>query len=127
MKEVTAIIRMHMVNKTKEALLKEGFAGFTCRKVMGRGKKKIDFSVFSDVISPEIIENRNIAEQVSEFHRLVSKRMIVLLVNDEDLSKVVNTIMEVNSTGNPGDGKIFVVNVLDAVRVRTGERGAEAI
>lgn len=127
MKEVTAIIRMNMVSKTKDALLKEGFPFFTCRKVMGRGKKKIDFSMIDAVILPEGIENKSFAEQFAEAHRLISKRMLILLVNDEDVEKVVNTIIEVNNTGTPGDGKIFVTKVIEAVRVRTGERGAEAI
>lgn len=126
MKEITAIIRMNMVSKTKEALLKSGFPGFTCRKVMGRGKKKIDFSIF-DTQFEEKLEDKVIAEQVSETHRLIPKRMIVILVDDADVEKVVNTIIEVNHTGNPGDGKIFVTNVIDAARVRTSERGLAAI
>ena len=51
MKEITAIIRMDMVNKTKEALLKLGFPAITARKVMGRGKKKIAYELFQDVFS----------------------------------------------------------------------------
>jgi nitrogen regulatory protein PII 2 len=127
MKELTAIIRMNMVSKTKEALLKEGFPSFTCRKVVGRGKKKVDFSIIDDAISERIMLNTNMAEEISEIHRLVPKRLITLLVNDEELERVVNTIIEVNRTDNPGDGKIFITNVVDAVRVRTGEKGTKAI
>ena len=127
MKEVTAIIRMNMISKTKEALLKEGFPSFTCRKVVGRGKKKVIFSLMDEAIAERVALNSNMAEEISEVHRLVPKRMIVILVNDEDVQEVVDTIIEVNRTGNPGDGKIFVTNVLDVVRVRTGETGAVAL
>jgi nitrogen regulatory protein PII 2 len=126
MKEITAIIRMHMVGKTKEALLTAGFPAITCKKVLGRGKKKVDFSMLDDAFT-EKIEDKNIAEQISETHRLISKRMLTVLVKDEDVEKVVNSIIEVNKTGNPGDGKIFVTNALEVVRVRTGESGATAI
>lgn len=127
MKEITAIIRMNMVSKTKDALLKGGFPSFTCRKVVGRGKKKVDFSMIDEKLSERVILNAGIAEEISEMHRLVPKRMVVLLVNDEDVDKVVNKIIEVNKTGNPGDGKIFVTDVIDVARVRTGETGPKAI
>ncbi|MBV7273728.1 P-II family nitrogen regulator [Clostridiaceae bacterium UIB06] len=126
MKEVVAIIRMNMVNKTKAALLEAGFPFFTCRKVMGRGKKKVDFVMIEDALIGEIVD-KGVAEQASEAYRLISKRMIILLVKDEDVDKVVNEIIKVNSTGNPGDGKIFITNVIDVARIRTGERGEAAI
>ncbi|WP_160676383.1 P-II family nitrogen regulator [Clostridium sp. C8-1-8] len=127
MKEVVAIIRMNMVNKTKEALLKEGIAAVTCRKVLGRGRKKVDFSIIGGIIDDGSIESSNVGENISEIHRLIPKRMLELFVKDEDVEKVINTIMEINSHGNPGDGKIFVMNVFEAVRIRTGEVGTDAI
>ncbi|GFZ34581.1 nitrogen regulatory protein PII [Clostridium zeae] len=127
MKEVFAIIRMNMVNKTKEALLKEGIAAVTCRKVVGRGKKKVDFSIIGGIIDDGSLGSSTEVENISEMHRLVPKRMLELFVNDEDVEKVVNTIMEINSHGNPGDGKIFVMNVFESVRIRTGETGIDAI
>lgn len=126
MKEITAVIRMNMVSKTKEALLKGGFSAFTCKKVMGRGKKKIDFSIFNGEFA-EKLQDKNIAEQFSESHRLISKRMLVILANDEDVEKVANIIIETNRTDNSGDGKIFITNVVEVVRVRTGEKDAAAI
>lgn len=126
MKEITAVIRMNMVSKTKEALLKSGFSAFTCRKVMGRGKKKIDFSIFNGEFA-ERLQDKNVAEQLSETHRLISKRMLVILANDEDVEKVTNIIIETNRTDNSGDGKIFITNVVEVVRVRTGEKDAAAI
>lgn len=127
MKEITAIIRMNMVTNTKEALSKNGFPAITCRKVMGRGKKKVDFYLLNPDIESNLINDLPKAEELSETHRLLPKRMITILVNDEDVQKVVSTIIEVNHTGNPGDGKIFVTNVIDVARVRTGEMGTSAI
>lgn len=128
MKEVTAIIRMDRVNKTKEALLKEGFPSITCRKVMGRGKKKIAYELFQDVFNgSEEGLSPILAEQLAEEHRLMPKRMIIMVVDDKDVQTIVDTIINVNKKGNPGDGKIFVTKIADAIRVRTGEVGIEAI
>ncbi len=127
MKEVMAIIRMNKVNQTKKALLEDGFPSITCRKVLGRGKKKIDYSLIEGVINGNEIQNSKISEQLSEGHRLISKRVFTIVVKDEEVEKVVDTIMKVNSTGNPGDGKIFVLPVSEAIRVRTKETGEKAI
>lgn len=127
MKEVVAIVRMNMVSKTKEALLKEGFPSITCHKVVGRGKKKVDFSIIEDAISDGTSIGKNLAEEISEIHRLIPKRMLTLLVEDEAADKVVSTIIEANRTGNPGDGKIFVSKIAEAIRVRTGETGNAAL
>ena len=128
MKEITAIIRMNNVNKTKEALLVAGFPSITCKKVMGRGKKKVAYELFQGVLSGEE-EGLSpvVAEQLSEEHRLLPKRMLMLVVEDEAVDKVVKTIIEMNKNGNPGDGKIFVSNIDEAIRVRTGESGVAAI
>jgi nitrogen regulatory protein PII 2 len=127
MKEVMAIIRMNMINKTKEALALEGFIALTCRKVLGRGKKKVDYELIKDLMSGGEIESPQIAESVSEGHRLVPKRLITLVVKDDEVKKVVKTIISINQTGNPGDGKIFVLPIVDAVRVRTGEASENAL
>jgi nitrogen regulatory protein PII 2 len=127
MKEITAIIRMDKVNKTKEALLKLGFPAITAKKVMGRGKKKIAYELFQDVFTNNEGLTPVIAEQLSEEHRLMPKRMLMLVVQDKDVETVVNSIIEVNKNGNPGNGKIFVTNVDETIRIRTGETGIEAI
>ena len=128
MKEVTAVIRMNKVNKTKEALLKAGFPSTTCKKVMGRGKKKVAYELFQGVLDgTEAGLSPVVAEQLSEEHRLLPKRLLMLVVDDEDAPKVIKTIIEMNQNGNPGDGKIFVSNVEEAIRVRTGESGVAAI
>lgn len=126
MKEIIAIIRMNKVNATKKALADVGVCGLHAMKVMGRGKMKVDFSVLDELGSREEIGGI-LADGLSAGTRLIPKRLLTILVKDEDVKKVVGTIIEVNKEGNKGDGKIFVAPVLDAVRVRTGERGEEAV
>ncbi|OPX43395.1 nitrogen regulatory protein P-II [Ruminiclostridium hungatei] len=121
MKEILAIIRMDMINQTKEALLTRGISGLNCRKVMGRGKKKVNFTVVDNKVSPKVVE------AVSEEHRLIPKRMLSVIVNDSDAQMVIDTIIKVNKKGNPGDGKIFVLPVEEVIRVSTGERGGAAV
>lgn len=127
MKEITAIIRMDMVNKTKEALLKLGVPSMTAIKVMGRGKKKMAYELFQNTFDENDELPKVIAEQLSEVHRLMPKRMIILGVPDKDVKAIVDLIIEVNQNGNPGNGKIFVTAVEDVITVRTGETGIEAI
>jgi nitrogen regulatory protein PII 2 len=128
MKEVLAIIRMDMINKTKEALLLEGFPALNCRKVSGRGKKKVDFTLVERMVTEGYeMDAPQVAEVISEGHRLIPKRMLSLVVKDDEVKKVVDSIISVNSKGKPGDGKIFVMPVTDAIRVRTGETGDAAI
>ena len=128
MKEVIAVIRMDMISKTKEALLLEGFPALNCRKVMGRGKKKVDFTLIEKFITDGMeISSPRAAEAVSEGHRLVPKRLLSLIVKDDDVKKVIEAVMNTNSRGNPGDGKIFVLPVTDCIRIRTGESGEEAV
>jgi nitrogen regulatory protein PII 2 len=126
MKEVMAVIRMNMINQTKQALLAEGFPALNCRKVLGRGKKKVDFSLIGMMAeiqtAPPVL-----VETITEEHRLIPKRLISLVVRDEEVQKAVDAIIEINSRGNPGDGKIFVMPVTEAVRVRTGETGEAAV
>ncbi len=128
MKEVMAVIRMDMINKTKEALLLEGFPSINCRKVFGRGKKKVDFTIIEKFIQDgNEITTTTMAEVISNEHRLIPKRLISIVVSDGNVKKVVDTIINTNSTGKPGDGKIFVMPVIDSIRVRTGEAGESAI
>ena len=126
MKEVMAIIRLNMIGKTKEALLENGFPAMTCCKVLGRGKAKVDFSLVDAGLFEGNIESR-LAEQLSEGHRLIPKRLVSVVVKDEDVKKAVDAILAVNSTGNPGDGKIFVLPEAETIRVRTAETGEAAI
>ncbi|HEX2953551.1 MAG TPA: P-II family nitrogen regulator [Bacillota bacterium] len=120
MKEVMAIIRMNMMNKTKQALSEADISSFSATgRVMGRGKGKVDIQLLQGVEEgyDEAIS------QLGKGSRLLPKRLIMVTVPDPLVEKVVQTIIETNQTGQPGDGKIFVLPVLDAVRVRTGESG----
>lgn len=126
MKEVMAIVRQNKVNTTKEALADAGVPAFTCRKVLGRGKKLIDMTLLRAIIDAGEIPPTATGEYLSETNRLISKRVFTIIVEDEDVEKVVNTIMDANSTGNPGDGKIFILPIYENYRVRNGESTTEA-
>ncbi len=120
MKEITAIIRMNKVQKTKDALLECGFPSFTVRRVMGRGKQKgLCFEFNPPLPDPE--------EETETCIRFIPKRMFTIVVDDENVNEVVQKIIEVNQTGNVGDGKIFVSNVTETIRIRTGESGEATV
>jgi nitrogen regulatory protein PII 2 len=126
MKEVMAIVRQNKVNVTKEALATAGIPAFTCRKVLGRGKKLIDMTLLRSIVDSGEIPATESGEYLSETTRLISKRVFTMVVEDENVEKAVNAIMDVNSTGNPGDGKIFVLPISESFRVRNGETTTEA-
>jgi len=123
MKEVLAIIRMNKMNETKRALADAGVSSLTARKVVGRGKGKVDYLLLQGAEEgyDEAIQ------QLGPGPKLIPKRMINMVVPDAKVDLVVKTIIKVNKTGSPGDGKIFVEPIMDAIRVRTGEAGDAAI
>lgn len=127
MKEVMCIIRLNKVNKTKEALAEAGFPSITCRKVLGRGKKSIDKALVEAYMEAGEVTPSPYAENLSERGRLIPKRLITLVVKDEEVKTVVDAVINVNSTGTPGDGKIFVLPVEEVYRVRDGQAGEDAI
>ncbi|MBP2628386.1 MAG: nitrogen regulatory protein [Firmicutes bacterium] len=136
MKEVIAVVRMNKTSATKKALVEAGVAGFTAFKVEGRGKI---------VTNPTLIAERKKEllmmagdDQTGESEKLITdflvgtslfpRRMFIILAHDEDVKKIVDAIIAANKTcNNVGDGKIFVLPVIDAVRVRTGESGETAV
>jgi nitrogen regulatory protein PII 2 len=121
MKEIMAIIRPKKVYRTKEVLDSLGFPSMNAVRVMGRGKQKAILDEVSfEINEPELLE-------MEGSMRYIPKRMISLVVPDEDASLVVEAIMKVNHTGQIGDGKVFVCPIEDALRVRTMEKGDEAI
>jgi nitrogen regulatory protein PII 2 len=124
MKQVVAIIRMNMVNRTKEALVAAGFSSFTVRKVLGRGKGNVDFRVLHGA---EAGHTEAIARLKDDGPMLIPKRMMTVVVAGEAVTKVVETIIKANQTGKPGDGKIFVLPVSESIRIRTGEAGEKAL
>ncbi len=124
MKQVIAIIRMNMMNATKQALIEAGFPAFTARKVVGRGKGNVDVGVMqgAEAGAPEAI-----ARLKDDGPMLLPNRMMSVAAPDESVPKLIETIIRANRTGKSGDGKIFVVPIEEAVRIRTGERGAAAV
>jgi nitrogen regulatory protein PII 2 len=123
MKEIMAIIRINKMNQTKQALADAGVASFTAHRVVGRGKGKVDYLLMkgAEAGCEEAIS------QLGPGPKLIPKRLLDVVVQDDLVPSVVRTIIEVNQTANPGDGKIFVMPVLDALRVRTGEVGEPAL
>jgi nitrogen regulatory protein P-II 1 len=112
MKLVTAIIKPFKVEDVKDALQKQGVNGMTVSDVSGYGRQGGHVEVYRG------------AEYTVE---LVPKVRIEALINDADVKQVVDAILIAAKTGKIGDGKIWVTPVEDVVRVRTGDRGSDAI
>lgn len=136
MKEVMAIIRRDKVPATRAALDELGFSGMTIYSVEGRGKQKGLIQEFDPEVPSELDTGVRLVETPSVYARehpltkvvrFIPKRMLRVVVPDEAVGRVVEALIRVNQTGYPGDGRIFVLPVEEAVRVRTGERGAAAI
>lgn len=123
MKEITAIIRMNKMNETKRALSEVGISSVTARDALGRGKGLVDMQLLKGA---ELGYEEAIS-QLGQGGRLIPKRILLIVVPDKLVNKTVKTIIRVNQTGKSGDGKIYVMPCLDAVRVRTGEFGDEVL
>jgi nitrogen regulatory protein PII 2 len=123
MKEIVAVIRMNKMNQTKRALSQLDVPSMTARAVLGRGKGKVDYLLLEGAKEG----HEEAIDQLGPGPKFIPKRLLNLVVPDEKADEVIQTIIEVNQTGQPGDGKIFVRNCMDAYRVRTGEQGEEAI
>ncbi len=123
MKEVIAVVRMNMMNKTKAALTEAGVDAFFAHEAQGRG---LGF------VNKKLIEGteegyEEAAALLGEKGKLYPKRMVSVVVKDDQIDEVIEAIISTNRTGKPGDGKIFVMPVADSVRVRTGEKGLKSI
>jgi nitrogen regulatory protein P-II 1 len=112
MKKIEAIIKPFKLDEVKEALMKEGVQGMTISEVKGFGRQRGHTELYRG------------AEYVVEF---LPKVKIEVLVTDEKAFEIAETILAAARTGRIGDGKIFIMPVDDAVRIRTGERGADAL
>ena len=124
MKEIIAVIRISKVNETKKALIDAGIPAFTATgRVMGRGKGL----VHSDILHGAEAGYTEAIAQLGSAPRLVSKRIVTVVVPEELCKTAIDTIIQTNQTGNPGDGKIFVTPILETIRVRTGEEGDAAL
>ena len=123
MKEIMAIVRINMMNKTKAALAEAGISSITARDALGKGKGLVDLTLLEGA---EKGYEEAIA-QLGQTQRLIPKRIFFVVVPDRLVKKTVQTIIAVNRTGKSGDGKIFVMPVMDAVRVRTAESGDQVL
>jgi nitrogen regulatory protein P-II 1 len=112
MKKVEAIIKPFKLDEVKDALVEIGIGGMTVTEVRGFGQQKGHTEIYRGT------------EYVIDF---LPKVKIEVVVKDEDVEKVVEVIMKTAQTGRVGDGKIFIIPVEDVVRIRTGERGEQAI
>ena len=122
MKEIIIVIRPKKVNETKEVLAALGFPGMTAIPVLGRGKQKGIASEVSIEYRPGILEQNKNGGM-----KYVPKRYLSIVVSDENVETVIDSIIKVNKTGEFGDGKIFICPVEEAIRIRTDEQGDEAI
>jgi nitrogen regulatory protein P-II 2 len=112
MKLVTAIIKPFRLDDVRNALSEVGVQGMTVTEVKGFGRQKGHTELYRG------------AEYVVDF---LPKIKIEIAVSDELVDKAVQVVVEAANTGRIGDGKIFVLDVEEVVRIRTGERGPEAV
>lgn len=115
LKEVIAIIRPQRWQATKQRLQRSYVPAFTHQRVLGRGRER----------GLRYLPRANASARTAV--RYLPKRMISWIVEAPQVELLVQALLEVNQTGSIGDGTIFVLPVEDAVRIRTGERGAEAL
>jgi len=119
MREVMAIVRLNAMNKTKKALADEGITSITARDALGRGKGLVDLQVLRGA-------EKGYEEAISQLggsQRLIPKRILTIIVPNKLVEKTVKALIKVNQTGKPGDGKIFVMPIMDSISVRTGLSG----
>jgi nitrogen regulatory protein P-II 1 len=112
MKKIEAIIKPFKLEDVKDALNEIGIQGMTISDVKGYGRQKGHKEIYRG------------AEYVIDFN---PKLKIEIVIDSEDVDRVVDAICSAVNTGTIGDGKIFVLPVEDVIRVRTGERGKDAI
>ena len=112
MKKIEAIIRPEKLDEVRKALESAGYPGISITEIEGHGKQK------------------GVTQQWrGEIFRvdLLPKTKVEIVVSDRDQEKIVSAIIKIAATGNAGDGKIFVTDIADAIRIRTSERGEKAL
>ena len=112
MKKIEAVIKPFKLDEVKEALQEVGLQGITVTEAKGFGRQKGHTELYRG------------AEYVVDF---LPKVKIEIVVSDDRLEAAVEAIQKAARTGRIGDGKIFVLDVQEAIRIRTGETGADAI
>jgi nitrogen regulatory protein P-II 1 len=112
MKKIEAVIRREKLVDVRRALVEAGFLGITVYEVLGRGRQKVLDLQF-----------RGREYQVD----LLPKTKLEMLVDDGDVEKAIEVIVKTAATGRIGDGKIAILPVTDVIRIRTDERGVDAL
>lgn len=112
MKKIEAIIRPNKLEDIKNALVKAGFHGMTITEVRGFGRQKGQVEMYRG------------AEYKIDF---IPKLQISVIASDQDVAKVTDVIIKTTQTGKIGDGKIFISQLSEVIRIRTGESGDEAL
>ena len=112
MKKIEAIIKPFKLDEVKESLQNIGVQGLTVTEIKGFGRQKGHTELYRG------------AEYIVDF---LPKIKIELIVDDSILNQVIDEIIKSSKTGKIGDGKIFVSNIDQAIRIRTGEEGSDAI
>ena len=112
MKLITAVVKPFQLDHVQAALKDAGVEGMTVSEVQGYGRQGGHTEVY-----------RGAEYQVM----FVPKAMLEVLADDADVSRIVDVITEVARTGKIGDGKIWITDVVDVIRIRTGERGDDAV
>ena len=112
MKKIEAIIKPFKLDEVREALSEIGIMGMTATEVKGFGRQKGHTELYRG------------AEYIVDF---LPKIKLDIVVSDNMVDKVVETITKTAQTGKIGDGKIFIMNVEEAIRIRTGEKGDTAV
>ncbi len=112
MKKIEAVIRHHMADEVKDALTETGMQGMTATEVRGFGRQRGHTEKY-----------RGTEYQVD----FLPKMKLELVVADDQVKTAVDTIIRLARTGAVGDGKIFVSDLSEVIRIRTGETGADAI
>ena len=112
MKKIEAIIKPFKLDEVREALSEIGVMGMTATEVKGFGRQKGHTELYRG------------AEYIVDF---LPKIKLDIVVNDKIVNKVVESIIKTAQTGKIGDGKIFIYDIEQAIRIRTGEKGDEAV
>jgi nitrogen regulatory protein PII 2 len=144
MKEIIAIIRTDQVESTKSALEFISVKGITFFNVIGRGRQGGTIRVpdpegtLRREVGVYLMQQRGIISDADDpkYHIPVEKeielgflpkKMLMIVVNDDEVPLIVDTITQINRSGQKGDGKIFVCPMINAIRIRTGEHGNKAL
>ena len=112
MKKVEAIIRTHKLDDVKSALVEAGIEGMTVVEVRGFGRQKGHTEMYRGT------------EYAVDF---VPKAKLEIILADGKFQEAIDAVLQAAQTGNVGDGKIFVSDITESIRIRTGEMGDEAI